>query len=144
MTYAEFLTSDFFDTRDLIEALEATEENYDRYNELQEEIEAARENNEDYADLLEEREECEVDYEEHQNLLALAEECEYTPDYQYGETVIAESYFTEYTKDLLIDCGYIPKDLPSWIEIDFEATAENVKIDYHEFSIDGSVFFVRC
>ena len=48
----------------------------------------------------------------------------------YPITLINSDYFTEYTEELLKECGYISNDFPSWIEIDWEKTAENVKIDY--------------
>lgn len=38
----------------------------------------------------------------------------------------------DFTQNLLDDLGYIPKDFPSWIEIDWEATASNVMQDYVE------------
>lgn len=38
----------------------------------------------------------------------------------------------DFTQNLLDDLGYIPKDFPRWIEIDWEATASNVMQDYVE------------
>ena len=38
----------------------------------------------------------------------------------------------DFTRNILDDFGYIPKDFPSWIEIDWEATASNVMQDYVE------------
>ena len=40
-------------------------------------------------------------------------------------------------------CGYISDDFPSWIEIDWEATAENVKQDYSELEYEGGTYFYR-
>ena len=40
----------------------------------------------------------------------------------------------DFTQNLLDDLGYIPKDFPSWIEIDWEATASNVMQEYIESS----------
>ena len=41
-------------------------------------------------------------------------------------------------------CGYISDDFPSWIEIDWEATAENVKQDYSELEYEGETYFYRA
>lgn len=40
----------------------------------------------------------------------------------------------DFTQNLLDDLGYIPKDFPSWIEIDWDATANNVMQEYIESS----------
>ena len=77
-------------------------------------------------------------------LIELCEECEGYSDWSYGETLIREDYFTEYAEQTLIDCGYIPKDLPSWIVIDWEETADNLKIDYMEVSFMGETYWMRC
>lgn len=61
-------------------------------------------------------------------------------EFQHGVTLIHENYFEEYIEDHLIDCGYIPKDFPSWIEINWEATANNVKQDYIEVIYEGGTY----
>ncbi len=68
-----------------------------------------------------------------QALKELQDFCEPFQDYSgwsHGETLIEVDYFSEYVKELLKDCGYIPKNLPQWIAIDWEKTAENVAQDY--------------
>jgi hypothetical protein len=67
----------------------------------------------------------------------------YCPDFEFGCTLIHYDYFTEYTKELLIDCGYISKDFPTWIEIDWNATAENVMYDYSEINYRGETYLFR-
>jgi len=52
--------------------------------------------------------------------------------FQYGVTLISKNYFLDYVKDFVTDCGYIPRNLPHWIEINWESTAENLKVDYIE------------
>lgn len=64
-------------------------------------------------------------------------------DWQYGETFIHEDYFVEYVKELLSDTGYLPADLPDWIAIDWDETADNVKVDYSEFDFDGVTYYAR-
>lgn len=65
-------------------------------------------------------------------------------EFDYGVTLIPEDDFTNYTKELLEDCGYIPNNFPSWIEIDWEATAENVKQDYSEIEYEGKTYLYRA
>lgn len=65
-------------------------------------------------------------------------------EFYSGEVLIREDYFTDYVKDLLEDCGYIPKDFPSWIEIDWEATADNVRQDYMEVEYEGRYYLFRA
>jgi hypothetical protein len=63
----------------------------------------------------------------------------------YPVALIRDSYFTDYAQELLEECGYIPKDFPSWIKIDWEATAHNVRIDYTSTEFDGVTYwFRRC
>ena len=47
----------------------------------------------------------------------------------------------DFAKQIATDCGYIKSyqgDLPSWIEIDWEKTWDNLSYDYTE--IDGHIF----
>lgn len=61
----------------------------------------------------------------------------------YPATLIADSHFTDYAREMLEDCGEIPRDIPSYIEIDWEATARNVRTDYTPVEIDGSTYWYR-
>lgn len=61
----------------------------------------------------------------------------------YPITLIADSYFTDYTRDLLDDCGMIPRDIPDYIEIDWQATARNIRVDYSSIDIDGVTYWYR-
>ena len=64
-------------------------------------------------------------------------------DFEYGATLIHEDYFTEYVEELINDCGYINKDFPSWIELDWEATAKNVADDYSYIDYQGETYLFR-
>ena len=64
-------------------------------------------------------------------------------EFTYGCTLIEEDYFEGYVRELLVDCGYISKDFPYWIEIDWEATSENVKQDYSELEYKGETYYFR-
>lgn len=88
----------------------------------------------------------EIFYDEMQHYNNINEFCEdlmSCSDFQYGESIIHEDYFTDYTRDLLEDCGYIPRDFPTWIVLDFEATADNVMQDYTSANFEGSTYYVR-
>lgn len=118
-------SEDIIDVRDIIERIEELEE-------LQE------------AGEYTEAPDCEL-----QRLQAILEELKgYGGDEQwrgdwYPVTLIRESYFTDYTQEMLEDCGTIPRDLPHWVHIDWEATAREVMVDYSSIEIDGVTYLYR-
>ena len=64
---------------------------------------------------------------------------EYVDDYgTNGIEYFEDSYQGEYeggaefAEQMTSDCGYIRGDIPSWVEIDWAATWENLSYDYHE------------
>lgn len=78
------------------------------------------------------------------HLLALQDEAEgYAPDWKYGACLIRSTYFVEYCEELCKDIGDLPKDIPHYIEIDWTATAENIKADYTTVDFDGVEYYVR-
>ena len=134
------------DTRDLIERREALKqeildsflENFPHYEEMTESFE----------DILFEEEEIESwkqDWQEEINQITCIDEVEdeIGSEFDFGVTLITEDDFTDYVEDYLKGCGYISDDFPSWIEIDWEATAENVKQDYSELEYEGETYFYR-
>lgn len=128
-----------FDTRDLIEYIEyLRDELVEMYNESTEsEIESIDEVEEWPDDLYK-------DYEDYQNIVEFAAELKNNAtDYAYGEGVIRWDYWEDYVKQLIEDCGYISKDFPSFIEVDWNATAENVSDDYAIITYDGDDYYVR-
>lgn len=77
-------------------------------------------------------------------LQALQEEAGgYAPDWKYGAQLIRETYFTDYCQELCADIGDVPKDMPGYLVIDWEATAHNIKIDYTEVDFDGVTYLIR-
>lgn len=76
-------------------------------------------------------------------LSALAKECEGVPDWEYGAQLIRDSYFTEYVADMLEDCGELPRDLPHYIVIDWDATARNIQHDYMCVEFGDVTYWVR-
>lgn len=117
---ADFSTTpDYFDSREVIERIAELEsiEVIDRDEDEQEELDA---------------------------LYVLAEEAEgNVTDWKYGETFIHEDYFEDYAEEFIVDCGYIPADLPSWIVIDWKETADNLKQDYGTYSFRGETYYAR-
>jgi hypothetical protein len=84
------------------------------------------------------------DAEELATLTALAEEAEgYAPDWTHGETLIRDSYFTEYAMGLLADCGDLPRELPHYIVIDEDATARNIRMDYTAVEFGDVTYWIR-
>ena len=103
---------------------------------------------EEIADKENEIQECEFDYNRYSEELAeledLKEEIENNSDegFEYGIQLIHENYIDDYLDELLEACGYLPKDLPHWIKIDWQATYDNMKEDYNEIELNGNTFYV--
>lgn len=61
----------------------------------------------------------------------------------YPITLVSHDYFVDYAQELVEDCGYLPADLPSWIAIDWEKTADAVKEDYSLVTIGSNDYWYR-
>lgn len=84
------------------------------------------------------------DGEELKVLKEFAKEAEGCADeWFHGATLIRESYFEEYCEELCTDIGDLPKEIPSYIVIDWAATAQNLRVDYTEVDYDGIAYLVR-
>lgn len=124
---------DVIDSRDIIERIEELDDLV--AEQLQLELDGG-ETDRDWPEWLEEL----------QTLKTLAEEAkDYVPDWEYGATLIRYSYFTEYCREMLEDCGDIPSNLPWYIadHIDWEDVARELKVDYKEVEFNGVVYYVR-
>lgn len=108
-----------FDRMDHISQLE------EEINNLTEDIELLRTDIDDLSDDLKEIRDLESEIE----------------DFEYGVTLIPESEFTDYVREFCIDCGYITKDVPSWIEVDWEGTAKNLMADFIEVEYEGQTYY---
>lgn len=64
-------------------------------------------------------------------------------EFEYGVTLIEEDEFEDYCRDLVEECGYISKDFPSWIEVDWSRTADNMRVDYSEVEYQGETYLFR-
>ena len=60
-----------------------------------------------------------------------------------GVCLIPECDFTEYCQEMLEDCGDIPKEIPHYIVIDWEATADNIREDYSTIDYQGETYLWR-
>ena len=78
----------------------------------------------------------------------LHEAMRYNSDADEGETIIAESYFVDYIKEVIDDCYALPKELTSgeWpyrhMTINYEAAAEEARADYAELTFRGRNFYI--
>jgi hypothetical protein len=61
----------------------------------------------------------------------------------YPGHLIRDSYFTEYCKELVEDIGDMPNGIPSYIVIDWDATADNLCVDYSSVGFDGETYWYR-
>ena len=64
---------------------------------------------------------------------------EYVEDYgtngiEYFEDAYQGEYesVSDFAEQIVTDCGYINNNIPSWVEIDWQATWENLSYDYSE------------
>lgn len=153
---SDLLRDEVIDSRDIEERIDDLESDRDAYqedvNEAQEAIDDADEDADDLHTLeanLSAAQEAlkaweEDNAEELMMLTAFRDEVEGYTDWRHGETLIQEEYWTEYVRDMLADTGEIPRDLPSYIVIDWDATADNIKADYSEAELDGQTYYFRC
>jgi len=70
---------------------------------------------------------------------------DYCPDWRYGTTLIRESYWVEYCKDMVEELGELPKGLPDFIEsnINWQGVAEDLQQDYTSGEYDGVTYWAR-
>lgn len=83
------------------------------------------------------------DAEELKSLRRLAEEGESCSEWRDGACLIREDYFTEYCEELCKDIGDVPRNIPAYLVIDWEATADNLRMDYSEIEYDDVTYLVR-
>ena len=95
--------------------------------------------------------------EELHQLVELADEGAAYEDWQYGETLILDSYFTDYTRNMVEDCGYFPQSEPTGVPghqpidwnawpyrcIDWERVADEMKVDYTTIMFGGCTYWIR-
>lgn len=74
----------------------------------------------------------------------LVDEADVSPDWIYGETLIRDSYFTEYAQELADDLCLYDRDY-DWPHnfIDWDAAAEALHVDYFDVDFDGVTYWIR-
>ena len=83
--------------------------------------------------------------EELRALRSLEEEAAgYAPDWEYGATLILDSYFEEYAQELAEGIGAIDRNA-SWPNncIDWEKAARELQYDYTAVDFDGETYWIR-
>lgn len=93
---------------------------------------------------IDEEELDDFDKEELVALRALAEEASASPDWTYGETLIRDSYFEDYAREMAEDLGLISSDT-KWPAtcIDWEEAARELQADYTRVDFDGVDFWIQ-
>ena len=68
----------------------------------------------------------------------------YATDWQYGCTLIRDSYFKDYAQELAEDLGALEKDL-KWPHtcIDWDQAARELRADYSSAELDGVTYWFR-
>jgi hypothetical protein len=64
----------------------------------------------------------------------------YSSDWRDGATLILDEYFTEFVQAEVEEFGF---QIPTWVVVDWEATAENVQVDYTPITIGDYTYWVR-
>lgn len=117
----------------LLEAIEETEDE-DLKIDGESDIEDLRSN---LADLMEDKKELE-------SLLDKLEDIRNeVSEFEDGATLIRDDIWVEYVQELCEDIGDIPSDLPDYIVIDWDLTANNISQDYSTIEIDGDEYYFR-
>lgn len=129
------------DSRDVTERLRELE---DKRNDL---VEAQSEatTREDITAARENLEEWDAEYgDELASLRKLNDDGEdASSEWSHGVALIRESYWVDYVQELLEDLGELPKHIPHYIVIDWDKTADNIRVDYSELEFDGVTFYYR-
>ena len=86
-----------------------------------------------------------IDTDELDALRALADQGEDCEDWQYGATLIRDSYFKDYAIELAEDIGAIGTETERWpfTCIDWDQAARELRMDYTSVEFDGVTYWVR-
>jgi hypothetical protein len=136
---------DVIDSRDVIariEELQNEKDNFQDENELP---------NSDLLDMTEEQNIQWMEWDESDEgqelkaLIDLQNDANGSPDWEYGETLIRDSYFEDYAQELAEDIGAINKDA-TWPNdcIDWKKAASELQYDYMQVNFDGVDYWIRA
>lgn len=130
---------DIIDVRDVIARVEELEELLGEENAVSDIEEATTDGG---TDLSEEAEELNTLTELLSDLSGNGGDEQWRGDW-YPVTLIRDSYFEDYAQELFEDIGDMPKGVPSYIVVDWEATARNIQMDYSSVEFQGVTFWYR-
>ncbi len=138
--------ANYIDTRDLAEERDELKQRI--YDAFCEDFEHYVDRTDSYEDIRFEEEELEGFKENWADELIQIEqidaiENEIGSEFEHGVTMIPEDDFENYVEELLKDAGYINRDIPWWIVIDWKETADNVKQDYVEVEYSNETYLAR-
>lgn len=139
---------EYLDTRDLAKRQEELQSELDSLQEAIEEANEPADNGEYGSDEADELAQAEQELEEWQEeyqqeldeLNSLENELS---EWSEGNTLIPESEWVDYVQDLLTDIGDLPRNIPWYIAIDWEKTAENIAQDYSLVTYQKEDYYVR-
>jgi hypothetical protein len=138
-------SDDIIDSRDVIARIEELESDRDAYT-VTEDNPGDEETNWTAADgTVFEDYWSEAEEDEYKALKSLADEASgYAADWYHGEALIRDSYFEEYAEELANDIGAIDRNA-RWPlnHIDWEAAADELKMDYTAVDFDGVTYWTR-
>ena len=137
--------SNYIDTRELNERLDELERLEQAVTDAREALDNA-EGDEAKDDAQDALDKAEVDFgaDEQEELKALRNlRDEVGGEWRYGVTLIPENEFEDYCRELVEDIGDLPKGVPGYIVIDWEATANNLRVDYSSVDYNGESYLYR-
>lgn len=128
---------DYIDSRDIINREEYLRHWAEEYSEEVDPVTAEF----SYEDFADEHPEA---FEEMRALQDLMDLIAMAPDYEYGITMIRDSYFETYARELAEDIGAVENEnvWPTMF-IDWEAAADALRMDYFSVDFDGVTYWVR-
>jgi len=86
-----------------------------------------------------------LDADEIERMAELREARDNVSEWNYGETLIREDYFTRYAQELAEDIGAINPNATWPLScIDWERAADELKQDYTEIELGGSTYYARA
>lgn len=137
---------DNIDTRDLLERLEELEAKRDLLVSLADDLKDAEtdEEREKIQGAIDDAE-SDFDAEEREEIGQLEELRDDIGEttFRDGCQLIHPRNFTDAMRELCEDIGDVPRDLPFYIAIDWEQTAENLKADYSLATFQGQDYYWR-
>lgn len=140
-----------FDSRDLIQYRdEIANDIVNLYNDYMTDIDEDWDEISDIEDInFDEQEFVEANQDEIEEYVAIRNFCneisDYCSDFEWGASIIHEDYFEDYCRELVEDIGYLPKNLPEYIEnnINWEGVADDLMVDYSEAEYNGDTYYFR-